>query len=293
MGVQNINKREVRPSMLFDAHTHINHDEFTERERAERIAEIELSANIKYIADIGFDLASSKMAADHAQQYDWCVAAVGFHPHDTKDMGEMELAMIRSLAAKSKVKAIGEIGLDYHYDLSPRDTQRQCFREQIRLALDMELPIVIHSRDADQETMDILKEEGAFSKARKDSFPLRAVPGGWESAAADARVMLHCFSGSAELAEQYVRLGANISIAGPVTYKNNKKTVRVADRIPPEFLFVETDAPFLAPEPFRGKPNRTPYIEHTARRVAVIKNMDYDEFARTACSNAEVFYGLK
>ncbi|MEE3362414.1 MAG: TatD family hydrolase, partial [Anaerovoracaceae bacterium] len=147
-------------------------------------------------------------------------------------------------------------------------------------------------READGECMQILKEEGAFSAERRSWFPERPVPEGWESAAPDARVLIHCFSGSAEMAEQYARLGATISICGPVTFKNNRKTVEVARRIPAGFLTVETDAPFLAPEPKRGKKNIPNYVTYTARRVAVIKNMDYDELCDITLENAKRFYGI-
>lgn len=278
--------------MLFDSHSHINNESFNEEERRKRIAEIEADPNLSYVADIGFDLSSSKMAADHSGKYDWCVAAVGYHPHSAKEMGDMELALIKGLAKKPGVMAIGEIGLDFHYDHSPRDVQREVFRKQIRLANELHLPIVIHSREADGEVMDILKEEGAFSEERKNWFPKRAVPEGWESAAGDSRVLLHCYSGSGEMAEQYVRLGGTISLAGPLTYKNNKKTVKVAEMIPIAFLLVETDAPYLTPEPLRGRPNRSSYVEHTVRRLALIKKMDWDEAAKKTCENAKAFYGI-
>lgn len=201
-----------------------------------------------YVADIGYDLASSKLAVEHAARYPWCYAVVGCHPHDAKSMDDMELAMYKGLARKKKVVAIGEIGLDFHYDHSPRDIQREWFRRQIRLANQLKMPIVIHSREADQETMDILKEEGAFSEERKSWFPKRPDPSGYtlkkseaakktpddpaDHMADDARVLIHCFSGSAELAAQYVKLGATISVAGPVTYKNNRKTVAVVAEVP-------------------------------------------------------------
>lgn len=279
--------------MLYDSHAHIDHDTYTEEERKAVIEAIEADEELAYVNDIGYDLASSKMAADHAAKYPWCFAAVGIHPHDAKSADDMTLDMISSLAKKKDVKAIGEIGLDFHYDLSPRDVQRDVFRKQIRMANELGMPIVIHSREADQETMDILKEEGAFSGERKRKFPERAVPEGWESAAADARVLLHCFSGSAELAEQYVRLGGWISLAGPVTFKNNKKTVRVAQTIPAEFLMVETDSPFLTPEPFRGRPNMSPYVAHTARRVGVLKGMTYEEICAATLGNAKLFFNVK
>jgi TatD DNase family protein len=244
------------------------------------------------VVDVGCDMESSRLSCEHSKAYEWCYGAVGFHPHFAKDYGDTEELLIRSMAKKKGIQAIGEIGLDYHYDRSPREKQREAFRRQIRLAKELKMPIVIHSREADQETMDILKDEGAFSDERKADFPLRKVPEGWESASADARVLLHCFSGSRELGEQYVRLGASISIAGPVTYKNNRKTVGVAERIPIEFLMVETDAPFLTPEPFRGKPNRSSYVVHTARRIAVIKQMEVEDVARITCENAKRFFGI-
>lgn len=278
--------------MLYDSHTHLNHDGYDEAQRSEVIAAIQAS-DVEHVNDIGIDLASSKMAVDHAVRYPWCHATVGFHPHQAKDADDMSLAMIKMLAGKPEVVAIGEIGLDFHYDFSPRDVQRDIFRKQIRMAAELKMPIVIHSREADQETMDILKEEGAFSEERKADFPKRPVPEGWESAAGDARVLLHCYSGSAELAEQYVRLGGWISIAGPITFKNNKKTVKVVQTIPEQFLMVETDAPFLTPEPFRGRPNMSPYVEHTARRVGVLKGIGYEEICHITMENAKRFFGVK
>ena len=223
--------------MFFDSHAHINND-MSPAARENMIKAIEQS-ELDFVMDIGFDLASSKLAADHAAKYPWCYAAVGCHPHDTKDMDDMQLTLIKGLAKKQKVMAIGEIGLDFHYDHSPRDIQREWFRKQIQLANQLKMPIVIHSREADQEVMDILKEEGAFSDERKSWFPKRPDPqgyaGGRENAAGlcdDARVLLHCFSGSKELGKQYVKLGGTLSIAGPVTYKNNRKTVAVVEEIP-------------------------------------------------------------
>ena len=164
--------------MLFDSHAHINEASYSPEERAELIKTIEAS-DVDYVADIGYDLASSKLAVEHAARYPWCYAVVGCHPHDAKSMDDMELAMYKGLARKKKVVAIGEIGLDFHYDHSPRDIQREWFRRQIRLANQLKMPIVIHSREADQETMDILKEEGAFSEERKSWFPKRPDPSGY------------------------------------------------------------------------------------------------------------------
>ena len=279
--------------MLFDSHTHFNNEELTAEERAELFAEMDEAVAAGKMAgavDIGFDPASSETAAKHAEEHSWCYAAAGCHPHDAKIMDEEQLDIIRRLAGRDKVVAIGEIGLDFHYDLSDRDAQREWFRRQIRLANELKMPISIHSREADQEVMDILKEEGAFSDERKSWFGERPVPEGCDSR--DARVLLHCFSGSAELAHQYIKLGATLSIAGPVTYKNNKKTVQVVQEVPAEFLLVETDAPYLTPVPLRGHRNRPVYVEHTARRVAAIKGMTFEELAEITRRNAMRFYGI-
>lgn len=293
--------------MLFDSHAHINEASYSPEERAELIKTIEAS-DVDYVADIGYDLASSKLAVEHAARYPWCYAVVGCHPHDAKSMDDMELAMYKGLARKKKVVAIGEIGLDFHYDHSPRDIQREWFRRQIRMANQLKMPIVIHSREADQETMDILKEEGAFSEERKSWFPKRPDPSGYtlkkseaakktpddsaDHMADDARVLIHCFSGSAELAAQYVKLGATISVAGPVTYKNNRKTVAVVTEVPMDFLLVETDSPYLSPEPLRGRRNMSPNVKYTAQKVAEIKDMTLEEVAAKTKENAMRFYGI-
>lgn len=276
--------------MLFDSHTHLNNEDMTEEYLQQLYAEIEKS-EVEYVCDVGFDLGSSLKAVEHSKQLTWCYAVVGVHPHDAKTMDEDIYTMIKSLAGKDKVQAIGEIGLDYHYNLSDKESQRYWFRRQIQLANELKMPIVIHSREADQECMDILKEEGAFSDERCSWFPMRKGPDG--QMMKDARVLLHCYSGSREMAEQYVKLGATLSVAGPVTYKNNKKTPEVVQAIPIEFLLVETDAPYLTPEPFRGKKNKSPYVEYTARRVAAIKQMPYEEVAEKTCNNAKVFFGIE
>lgn len=282
--------------MFFDSHAHINNGDMTPAAR-EAVAEAIEASAVDYVTDIGFDTESSRLAAEHASRYPWCYAAAGCHPHDTKDMDDMQLALIKGIARRSKVVAIGEIGLDFHYDHSPRDTQRYWFRRQIQLANELKMPIVIHSREADQEVMDILKEEGAFSQERKSWFPRRPDPEGFtrggDGACEDARVLLHCFSGSRELGAQYVKLGATLSIAGPVTYKNNRKTVSVVEEIPLSFLMVETDSPFLTPEPFRGKRNTPPMVEYTARKVAEIKGITLEEAAAATKENAMRFYGIK
>lgn len=274
--------------MLFDSHTHINEDSFTEEERNQLIKEIVEDKELSYVIDIGYDINSSRQGIADAEAIEKCYAAVGVHPSDTKDMTQETLEELREIARHPKVKAIGEIGLDFHYDDTDPVAQEKWFRAQIKLAKELKMPISIHSRDADQKTMDILKEEGAFDEERKADFPKRVGPGG--VLCDDARVVLHCFSGSSELAKEYIKLGATISIAGPVTYKNNKKTVKVVEEVPLEFLMIETDAPYLAPVPHRGKKNKSPYVEHTARKIAEIKGISYEEVARQTCRNGIVFF---
>lgn len=271
--------------MLFDSHAHINNETYDDNSRRELIKEIEES-DISYVMDIGFDLESSVMAIKHAEKYTWCYAAVGCHPHDTKGMDETAMAMFRGLAKKPKVKAIGEIGLDYYRNHSDRDVQQYWFRRQLQLALELDMPIIIHDRDANDEVMRILKEEGVFSKNRTDKFPV--LPDGLP----DARLLMHCYSGSRELAEQYMKLGATLSVAGPVTYKNARKNIEVVTAIPIEHMLVETDAPYLTPEPFRGKPNKSPFVEYTARKVAEIKGLTFEEVAKITCENAKRFFDI-
>ena len=274
--------------ILFDAHAHINEESFTEEDRQALAAEIEASP-VRFVMDAGASLATSRQSILDAATYPWAYAVVGVHPHDSKELNEENFGEIRRMAAEPKVCGIGEIGLDFHYDRSERDVQRYWFRRQIQLANELGMPIVIHTREADQETMDILKEEGAFSRERKAKFQKRP---GSEGFVDDARVLIHCYSGSLEMARQYVQLGATISICGPVTFKNNRRTAEVAKEIPIEFLTVETDSPYLAPEPKRGRPNMSPYVQYVARRVAVLKGMSYEDVARITCENAMRFYGI-
>lgn len=273
--------------MLFDSHAHLNNESYSEEQRAALIETIERSGKVDYVMDIGFDLESSALAASHAKQLPWCFAVVGVHPHNAKDMDETQFVLLKGLTKKEKVQAVGEIGLDFHYRHSEPEAQRFWFRKQLQLANELKMPIVIHSRDADQEVMDILKEEGAFSAERKSWFPKRP------DDSDDARVLLHCFSGSKELGMQYVKLGAALSVAGPVTYHNARKTVEVVEAVPLEFLLIETDAPYLTPEPLRRKRNISPYVEYTAKKVAEIKGVSLEEVAQQTSSNAKRFFNIE
>ena len=202
----------------------------------------------------------------------------------------MDLARIEKMLAHRNVQALGDIGLDFHYGKDTKEEQIELFRKQLRIGMRHQVPVMIHTRDANQLTLDILKEEGLFSEERKAAFPTRPNESG--QPVPDARVQLHCFSGSAELAKEYVAFGATISIGGPVTFKNGRKTVEVAKQVPIEFIMTETDAPYLTPEPFRGRPNRSPYIEHIIRRIALIKDMEYEAAEEILYANGCRFFDI-
>ncbi len=282
--------------MLFDAHTHLNFEKFSDEERRDLAREIEES-ELGYIIDVADCTESAKQALRDAEDYDWCYAAVGIHPDHASVYTDADIDEIRRLASHPKAVAIGEIGLDYYYGTDDREEQQELFRKQIRLANELRMPIMIHSRDANQLTMDILTEEGAFSDERKSWFPGRPAPGTMSGGeitdfVPDARVQMHCYSGSPEMAEEYVKLGATISLGGPITFKNGKKTAEVARRIPIEFLLSETDAPYMAPEPLRGRPNKPHYVEHVVRRMAMIKGISYDEASRILTENGKRFFSI-
>lgn len=265
--------------ILFDSHVHLNNDTYKKHEREALIREIE-DSEVAYICDSAFDYESSLLALSHAERLDFCYATAGVHPHETKDLTEDILNKIKNLAANNKkIVAIGEIGLDFHYDFSPRDVQRDWFRRQVRVANELKLPMVIHSREADRETMDILIEEGAFSEQRKKFFE-----------DGKPHVYIHCYSGTAEFAKEYLKLGAVFGVDGPITYKNNRKTVEVVETVPLESLLIETDAPYLTPVPFRGKPNKSTYVRYVAEKIAEIKGLSYEEVAEATMKNAKDFF---
>lgn len=254
--------------MLFDSHAHIDDKRF-DNDRDE-VIERAKEAGVKYIMNPGADFESSDRAVKLAEKYDMVYAAVGIHPHDASSMDDMMLQLIKAMARKKKVKAIGEIGLDFHYDFSPRDIQEKWFIEQVRLAKELNMPIIIHDREANQPVMDILKREKAF----------------------DTGVLMHCYSGSAELARQYVNLGAYISIAGPITFKNAQKTVKVVEEISLDRLMIETDSPYLTPIPYRGKRNESSYVQYVAGRIAEIKGITPEEVGERTLENAKKFFRI-
>lgn len=275
--------------MLFDAHTHLNFGEFTPGYRKQLAGEIEAS-DLSYIIDSGDSVESSRQAVEDSSRYPWCYAAVGLHPDQAPGYTDEMLEEIEKLAGEPKVQAIGEIGMDLHYGRDFKEKQIELFRKEIRMANRLRLPIQIHTRDADRLTMDILLEEGAFSDERKGWFPEKVLEDGRR--VADPRVQLHCFSGSAEFAMEYVRLGAMISVGGPVTFKNGRKTVEVVQTVPLDYLLSETDAPYLTPVPYRGRENKPYYVEHVVRRIALLKGMEYEAAARRLTENGKTFFNI-
>ena len=282
---------------IFDTHAHYADSAFDE-DREQVLAELpEKGVKLVMLAASGLDDSAENSLL--SQKYGYVYAAAGVHPESVDETTDGYLDSLREMiAANNKIKAVGEIGLDYYYGTDDREEQQELFRKQIRLANELKMPIMIHSRDAHQLTMDILKEEGAFSDERKSWFLGRPAPGTMSAEATghglvpDARVQMHCFSGSPELALEYVKLGATISLGGPVTFKNGKKAAEVVRQVPIEYLLSETDAPYMAPEPLRGRPNRSEYIEHIVRRMAVLKGLEYEEAARILTENGKRFFGI-
>lgn len=254
--------------MYVDTHVHLNAEQYNDD--LEEVIERALAADVKRMVVIGFDRPTIKRAISLSEQYDFIYAVVGWHPVDAIDCTEEDLNWIEELAAHEKVVAIGETGLDYHWDKSPKDVQQDIFRKQIQLAQRVELPIVIHNRDATEDVIRILKEENAEKT------------GG----------VMHCFGGSVETANICIDMNFMISLGGPVTFKNAKKPKEVAAEIPLEWLLIETDAPYLAPHPHRGKRNEPSLVPLVAEEIARLKNVSVDEVARATTDNAIRFYRL-
>ena len=255
--------------MLFDSHAHLNDESFDE-DREEVIASLK-EKGLDYVVNPGADMETSKTAIELANKHDFIYAAVGVHPHDVENMTEADIELLRKYALENeKVVAIGEIGLDYYYDLSPRETQKKWFKRQIELANELKLPFIVHDRDAHGDTMEIIKS----------------------TKAAETGCLLHCYSGEVELAREYVKMGCYLSIPGTVTFKNNRKTVEVVREIPLERLMIETDSPYMAPVPHRGKRNEPIYVQYVAEKIAQIKGISVEEVAKATNENTKKAYKM-
>ncbi|MCW8858376.1 MAG: YchF/TatD family DNA exonuclease [Deltaproteobacteria bacterium] len=246
---------------LVDSHAHLDSSQY-DGDRAETITRAR-DNGISHILTIGCDLESSAKNIAIAEEYEQIYAAVGVHPHDATEINAAALDKLRLMLSHPKVVALGEIGLDYFRDRSPRDIQRNAFREQIRLAKELKKPLIIHDRDAHDEVVQILEEEDA------------AAVGG----------VLHCFSGDLAMAQKCLALGFYLSFPGPITYPKNALTRNIVKAIPLDRILVETDCPYLAPQKYRGKRNEPAYVRYTAEKLAEIKGLSLEDVARITSRN--------
>ncbi|MBB6451515.1 TatD DNase family protein [Geomicrobium halophilum] len=254
---------------LFDTHVHLNVEQFEEDKEA--VIERAKEAGVTLMNVVGFDHDTIKGAIDLAETYDFIYATVGWHPVDAVDMKMEDLDWIESLADHPKVVAIGESGLDYHWDKSPADVQKDVFTKQIELAKKVNLPIVIHGREAQEDIAEIMEKEG-----------LGAAGG-----------IMHCYSGDVETAKRCLDLGFHISFGGPVTFKNAQMPKDVAKIVPLDRLLVETDSPFLAPHPYRGKRNEPAYVSKVAEKIAELHEIPLEQLAETTTRNAKTLFQIQ
>ena len=253
---------------LIDSHCHLDMEAF-ENDLDDIIAEAG-RAGVNTIITIGIDRTSSERAVQLAGQFPSVYASVGVHPHDAAAVNDTDLEIIAGLCSHEKVIGYGEIGLDYARMYSPEKIQQQVFSRQLAMAKELGLPVIIHDRDAHEDTLRILKEHAPFP---------------------DGGVM-HCFSGDLELAGQVIDLGFYVSIPGIVTFKNASGLQQVAGTLPLEVLLIETDAPFLAPVPFRGKRNTPGLLLHTAQKIADLRNIPLAEVAEKTSANTRTLFNL-
>jgi len=254
--------------MLIDTHAHLDMPEF--EADLPQVIQRATEAGVTTIMTVGIDPPSCRRALEIIQTYPHIFAIVGVHPHNAAEVGQKDLDDLQELAHHPKVKAWGEIGLDFYRNLSPPAIQQEKFRQQIRIAQELKLPVVIHSRSATQETLAILQEERAQER------------GG----------VIHCFSGDAKTAQKYLDMGFVISIPGVITFNKAQGLREVVQGLPSEGLIVETDAPFLAPVPHRGKRNEPAYVRLTAEAIARIRGQDISEVAAFTTTNARRVFNL-
>ena len=255
--------------MLFDTHVHLNAEQFNED--LQEVIDRAIAEGVTNMVVVGFDEITIKKAIELAETHDFLYARVGWHPVDAIDMTQEHLDWLKELASHPKVVALGEMGLDYYWDKSPKDIQKEVFRKQIRLAKEVNLPIIIHNRDATADIVEILKEENA----------------------GEVGGIMHCYSGSVETALECVEMNFYISLGGPVTFKNAKKPKEVAEAVPLDRLLVETDCPYLTPHPYRGKRNEPAYVKLVAEQIAELKGLTFEEVAEETAKNAKKLFGIK
>jgi len=251
---------------IIDTHAHYDHKQFN-HDRTELLTQLETD-NIASIINVGCDLKSSKASIALAEVHPFIYATVGVHPHYSNTLSEENIHSLEALCSHKKVVAYGEIGLDFFHNFSPPDTQRYWFKRQLELAEKLGIPVIIHSRDASEETFDMVEK----SNLRKG--------------------VIHSFSGDAALAQAYVNLGFHIGIGGVITFDKTKRLPGVVDAIPLDKILLETDAPYLTPAPFRGKRNTSSYLTYVATTIAEIKGVAYEQVCEQTSSNAQTLFGI-
>ena len=255
--------------MIFESHAHYDDKSFSEDREA--ILKKVKETGVGIIINTASSMKSSRQSLELAKMHSSIYTSIGVHPHDVQTMKEHDLELLLAMSVYEKVVAIGEIGLDYHYDTVPHEVQKLWFRHQIKLAVDLDMPMIIHSREASKDTYDVLFE----NKGHK--------VGG----------VIHCFSGSVETALRYVKLGYYIGIGGVITFKNAKKLVEVVREVPIENLLVETDAPYLAPMPFRGQRNDSSMLPYIIEEIAKIKGLITEEVTQATWDNGVKLFRLQ
>lgn len=254
--------------MIFDSHAHYDDSQYNE-DRELVLKEVKEKGVIG-ILNCGSDLRGLEMSVELAEKYDFIYAAVGIHPEYAQEVNEELIVKLRQYAKSNKVKAIGEIGLDYYWEENPpKEVQKKAFRMQMELARELKLPVVIHDREAHKDTLDIMKE---FSEVKG---------------------VVHCFSGSVEFAKECLKLGYHIGITGVVTFKNAKVIKEVAKIVPLDKLLVETDCPYMAPTPFRGKRNQSDYIEYIMEEIAQLREVSKEEIEKATIENTKNLLNLE
>lgn len=260
-----IMKVDMKPA-LFDSHAHLDDRRFDEDR--EDVIKVALDSGVRKLINVGADIKSSRSTVLLAEEHDFIYASVGVHPHSAAEYDQSAESELSKMAKLQKVVAIGEVGLDYHYDISPRDLQKTAFVKQLQLAASEDLPVIIHNREAHQDCFDILKQE----KNEKQ------------------RGVFHCYSGSAEMVKDVISLGFYVSFAGVITFKNAKKAVQALKKVPLERLLFETDCPYLAPEPNRGRRNQPSYVGFTAMKIAMILEIEYAKLCEIVWNNTHMLF---
>ncbi|MDD5935276.1 MAG: TatD family hydrolase [Clostridiales bacterium] len=260
--------------MIFDTHAHYDDEAFDEDRDV--VLTLLKDANVASVVNVGASMESSKRALELSKQYDFVYCAVGVHPSETTDLTESDYEWLCNHVHENKVVAVGEIGLDYYWDTPEREHQKEWFIKQLHLAIQEEKPVIIHSRDAAADTLEIMKEAKEYAKSLNKSFT----------------GVIHCFSYSVEMAREYVKMGFYLGVGGVVTFKNAKMIKEVVKEIPMEFIVLETDCPYLAPEPNRGTRNDSSNLKYVINMIADIKNLTPKEIIEQTEINAKTLYGI-